>query len=125
MASVAERLVLRGAAAAECDTRVLADESTVWIDDPHVAAHEQRTVRSWFDARGLRRQLLRPAVEASEVQRAGGAGEDGLGTASAFAASTFTHGLASGSKTCGRPRTQLRMWMQSFGAQCTSIASFA
>jgi hypothetical protein len=53
MASVAERLVLRRAAAAECDARVVADESTVCIDDPHVTAHEQRTVRSRFDCRLL------------------------------------------------------------------------
>jgi hypothetical protein len=74
MASVADGLVLGSAAAAECDTRVLTDESTVWIDDPHLAAHEQRPVRSWFDARRLGRLFLRSAVEASEVQRAGWAG---------------------------------------------------
>jgi hypothetical protein len=78
MAAVAEGLVARGAAPAEGDARVLADGRTVDVDDANAPPQEQRTVRARLDDRVVGRLLLRAAVDASKVQRAGGAGEDRL-----------------------------------------------
>src|ERR671924_873971 len=83
MAPVAERLVLRGAAAAEREPRVQPDQPSLVIDDPQAPADTERAVWAHVDRRLRLRFLLRTPVEAAEVERAGRTGEnrrgDGVG----------------------------------------------
>jgi len=93
------------------------------VDDLNPAADEERAVRPGLDRDRLGSRLLGAAVEPPVVERAGRARLDGAGDRAASAASTATQGRASGSKTCGRPRTQFLVWMHSRGSHCTSIES--
>src|SRR5262249_56829162 len=68
---VAERLVRRATAPAEGDPRVLTQNFAVVVDDAHLAAQEQRSVRARLDGQLARRLLLRPAVQAAVMERAG------------------------------------------------------
>src|SRR6516162_1373240 len=78
MAAVAERLVGRCAAPAQRYPGVLPDQGVVLTEDPDVAAEEQRAVRAFLYRGFLRHRLLRPAVQAAEVQRARGTALDHL-----------------------------------------------
>src|SRR6185437_1607951 len=63
-------LVGRCTAPAERHPRVLPDQHVVLIEDPDVAADEQRAVRAFPYRSFLRHRLLRPAVQTAEMQRA-------------------------------------------------------
>ena len=71
MAAVAEGLVLRRAAAAQRDARVLPNQPAVRIDDANGAADEERAVRTRLDRRFFLRLLLASAIETAVVERAG------------------------------------------------------
>jgi hypothetical protein len=55
MTAVAEGLVRRGTAATEGETRVLADQAAVGVDDLQATTHKERSVRVRFDCHLLRR----------------------------------------------------------------------
>src|SRR5271169_6858853 len=69
MATVAERFILRRAAPAERNPRVLSKQLAVLAEDPDLAADEQRPVGALLHRGLLRHWLLRPAVPTAEVQR--------------------------------------------------------
>src|SRR5436190_8226553 len=68
VAAVAERLVARGAAAAERDARVFSDHGPVVAEDAQAATQEEGPVRARLDRRFLGHLFLRPAVEPPEVE---------------------------------------------------------
>lgn len=76
MTAVAERLVLRRAAATERHACVLPNQVTVRIDDANGTTDEERPVRTRFDRRFRRWLFVAPTVEAAVVERAGGAALD-------------------------------------------------
>ena len=78
MAAVAERLIGRCAAPAQRHPSVLPDQRMVLTEDRDVAADEQRAVRALLYRDRLRPRLLRPVVQAAEVQRARGTALDHL-----------------------------------------------
>src|SRR5258708_1830287 len=78
MAAVAERLVLRRAAPAQRNPRVLPKQLAVLAEDPDLAADEQRPVGVLLHRGLLRHRLLRPAVPTAEVQRSRRAALDHL-----------------------------------------------
>ena len=78
MAAVAERFVLRRAAPAERNPRVLSEQLAVLAEDPDLAADEQRPVGALLHRGLLRHWLLRPAVPTAEVQRSRRAALDHL-----------------------------------------------
>ena len=76
MAAVAEGLVLRRAAAAQRDARVLPNQVAVRVDDANGPADEERAVRTRLDRGFLRRLFLSAAIETTVVERAGRTGLD-------------------------------------------------
>jgi len=108
MAAVAEGLVLRRAAAAQRGARVLPNQVAVRVDDANGAANEERAVRARLDRRFRGWLFLQPAVEAAVVERAGRATLDRSRDSVCVGRVDDDPGRASGTKTCGSLRTQLR-----------------
>src|SRR6187455_115897 len=76
MTAVAERLVLRRAAATERHTCVLPNQVTVRVDDANGTADEERAVGTRLDRRFRRLLFLAPTIQAAVVERAGRAALD-------------------------------------------------